>query len=74
VYSQSSEINNSRVGLVVARELEASSVRAGILLSGQVNGDVETILDTPRALLAGLTAGVVTGLVMFFLRMISNRR
>jgi len=40
--------------MIVARELQASSVRTGILIAGNVNGEIQTVLDTPGFCLAEL--------------------
>ena len=35
------------------------------IIASRLNGNVETVLDTPRAMLAGLTAGTAMGLVLW---------
>jgi hypothetical protein len=39
-----------------------------------VDGPVDTVLDTPRAILAGLTAGIAFGLVYLAGRLLVRRR
>jgi len=55
----------SQAGAIIAREVHGGFVQTTILLASKVDGPVESVLDTPRAMLAGLTAGVAIGLVMF---------
>jgi hypothetical protein len=45
-----------------------------VLLAGQTNGPVETLLDTRGALLAGLVGGTLTGLVLFAGNLFFRRR
>jgi hypothetical protein len=63
VTAGTAEIVNGRVGLLMTRELHGEAIQSTILLSGKVEGDVQTVLDTPRAMLVGLTAGIAIGLV-----------
>ena len=60
--------------LVAAREVSGESIKTSLLLAGHVHGPVETVLDTPRALLAGLSAGVAVGLVLWLGSLLSRRR
>ena len=74
VFSQSITANSGAAGLIVSGEVDAQSVRAGILLARQVNGEVEAVLDTPRALLAGIAAGSAAGLVIFLMQLLVRKR
>jgi len=60
--------------VVVAREVHGEALRTVVLLAGRVDGPVETMVDTPRALLAGLAAGIGTGLVLVLFRLLLGRR
>ena len=64
----------SRAGIVITRDIRSDTIRTGILLAGKIDGNVETFLDTPRAMLAGLTAGTAVGLVLWVSRLISGRK
>ncbi|MEJ2709589.1 MAG: hypothetical protein P8074_18405 [Anaerolineales bacterium] len=66
-------MRESSAGLVVSQQVRAEQVRSTILLAGQVNGTVETVLDTPRALLAGLASGVAVGLVLLAGNLLSRK-
>jgi hypothetical protein len=43
-------------------------------LAREVNGTVETILDTRGALVAGLVSGIAVGLVLSVFNMLTRRR
>jgi hypothetical protein len=74
VYAQAVELHEAQAAVVVAREVHSGSLRTGVLLAGRVEGPVETIVDTPRALLAGLSAGIGIGLVLFLFQLLLGRR
>ena len=63
VSSGSAEIVNGRIGVLLTREVHGEAIQSTILLSGRVDGPVQTVVDTPRAMLIGLTAGIAIGLV-----------
>lgn len=73
VRAQTVQVDQSKIGIVIAQEVKGSTIQTGILLTRNVNGYVQTFLDTPRALLTGIVAGVVTGLVLFGLRIVSGK-
>ena len=50
--------------MVVARHVDATETRATVLLAGQVNGTVTTLLDTRQVAVVGLLAGLGIGLVL----------
>ncbi|MCS6994385.1 MAG: hypothetical protein NZP74_11200 [Anaerolineales bacterium] len=54
--------------LVAGANIQAETVRAGILIGRQVNGSVQTLFDARSALLAGLAGGVVAGLILLAAR------
>ncbi len=64
------KVVNSAIGMLTAERVEAESIRAGVVLSRQVVGQVETVLDTPRAVVAGLSAGIALGLVYLVTRLL----
>jgi hypothetical protein len=74
VISETATLQESRAKVVIARQVQSAGTRTAILLAGKVEGSVETALDTPRALLAGLTAGVAVGLVLFVGKLLSRKR
>jgi hypothetical protein len=52
---------NSRAGILIARQVDADNIRTGILIASQVEGNVEAVIDTQRAILIGLVTGLVFG-------------
>ncbi len=51
-----------KAGALVGRIVQAENVRSGILIARQVNGSVETLIDTRSAVLAGLVGGMIAGI------------
>lgn len=72
--ADSGTLQDSTAGIVIARQVLQGPVHTTVLLASQVEGPVETLLDTPRALLAGLASGVAVGLVMLIGRLLTRRR
>lgn len=70
----SAELHNTCMGVVFAQQLQGESIQTSFLVSKQVEGSVNTILDTPRAILAGLTAGIAFGLVYLVGSLLVRRR
>jgi hypothetical protein len=68
------EQQNCRSGVVITRSADMRGSSTLVLLAGQTNGPVETLLDTRGALLAGLIGGTVTGLVLFVGNLLFRRR
>jgi hypothetical protein len=73
LYTGSAQLQDTQTALMVARQVQGAA-RSTILIAGQVEGPVQTTLDTPRAILAGLTAGIAVGLVLFVGRLLTLRR
>ncbi len=71
--AQTAQVDNSGVGILVAKDLHLERSRSLILLARNVDGQVETVLDTRGALLTGLSAGLAVGLILF-LRSLMRRR
>ncbi|MEK7784935.1 MAG: hypothetical protein AAB658_05845, partial [Chloroflexota bacterium] len=68
--AETAELKNSLAGVLVANTVNTTGSRSLVLIAGNVNGPVETVLDlrrTQSVLLAGLSAGLVVGLI-FLLR------
>jgi hypothetical protein len=68
------EIEKSRVGMIVARDTNLSNSSTIVLLAKNVNGPVETLLDTRGAIYAGLIAGIAMGMVRFVGSLLTRRR
>ena len=68
------ELDNSQAGLLLANEIHTTGSRSVFMLAGHIDGPVETVLDTPRTILAGLVAGVAVGLVLMVGNLLTRRR
>jgi hypothetical protein len=56
-------VNRGQIRYVQAGRAELQDTTVGLLLAREVHGDVRVLLDQKGALLAGLAAGLVLGLV-----------
>jgi hypothetical protein len=65
---------NSRSALTVAGTADLRDSSTFVLLAREVNGPVETVLDTRGAVAAGLVAGIAIGLVLFLGGLLTRRR
>ena len=74
LFADTVHLHESQAGLIVGRQVTGESIRTKILLAGKVEGSVETLIDTPRTLLFGISAGVATGLVLTLFRLILRRK
>ena len=75
VYSQTVELReNSQAGLVFARQVSGDRIKTKLLLAGNVDGQVETVMDTRQALLAGIGSGFVLGLMLLIGQLLSRRK
>jgi hypothetical protein len=74
VVAESAEVHHGMTGLVAGREVHVNESQTGILLAGNVQGNVNTVLDTRGALIAGLTGGLFAGLMLLLGRMLFRRR
>ena len=70
----SAEFLNSRAGVVLSRQVSGERLNSIVLLAGKVEGTVETVVDTPRALLAGLAFGATIGTFMLLGSLLSRRK
>ena len=68
------KLYNAQVGAVVGRKIDADNSSSVILLAQEVNGTVETMLDTRGALLAGVVSGITIGLLLIVGRLFTRRR
>jgi hypothetical protein len=74
VVAGSAEVHNAMAGFVAGRDVQVNESRTGILLARTVHGDVNTVLDTRGALIAGLTAGLFSGLMLLLGRVLFRRK
>jgi hypothetical protein len=50
--------------LTVARQVNGDSIKTAVLFAGEINGPVETVIDQNNAMIFGVFAGLVAGLVI----------
>lgn len=74
VMAGSAEIHHGMAGFVAGQEIHVNESRTGILFARTVHGDVNTVLDTRGALIAGLTGGLFAGLMLLLGRMLFGRK
>jgi hypothetical protein len=74
VVAGSADVHHGAAGFVAGREVHVSEARTGILLARTVYGDVNTVLDTRGALIAGLTGGLFAGLMLLLGRVLFRRK
>ena len=68
------EVHHGMSGFVVGREVHVNESRTGILLARTVHGNVNTVLDTRGALIAGLTGGLFAGLMLLLGRVLFRQK
>ena len=66
---QRAEMRGGLAGIVAAREVRAEGVRALLVISPRIEGDIHPVLSARQALLAG----VAFGLILFILRRLTGR-
>lgn len=74
VLAGTAKIHHGMAGFVAGREVDVKQSRIGILLARTVHGDVNTMLDTRGALIAGLTGGLFAGLMLLLGRVLFRRK
>ena len=74
VTAGSADVHNAMAVFVAGREVNVNESRMGILLARTVHGNVSTVLDTRGALIAGLTAGLFSGLMLLLGRVLFRRK
>lgn len=67
------QLDGTRAALVAGGTVNATGTSTGLLLAREVHGDVSAILDTRGALLAGISGGLMIGLVLLIGGLLSGR-
>jgi hypothetical protein len=73
IMAGSTNLGNTYAGLGAGRDVRGERIESLILLAGNVEGDVSTVIDTRGALLAGVAGGFIAGLVLLVGRFIFRR-
>jgi hypothetical protein len=74
VMAGSVELDHAHVGILAGREVRGEQIRTVILLSGKVEGNVTTMMDTRSALIAGLVGGLFAGIMLLLGRGLFGRK
>jgi hypothetical protein len=64
IITNTANIQDTHANVLIAQEIQGGPVRSVILLAGNVEGSVETYLNTRQALFAGLAAGIGAVLIL----------
>lgn len=74
VLADSVDMGNTYAGLVAGGQVRGERIETLILLANHVEGDVQTMVDTRSALIAGTVGGVLAGVVLLIGRLVFGRR
>jgi len=74
VLANSANLGNTYAGLVAGGNVRGESIETLIFLGNHVEGDVQTVVDTRAALIAGTVGGLLTGIVLLIGRLVFGRR
>ncbi|RLD06456.1 MAG: hypothetical protein DRI56_08000 [Chloroflexota bacterium] len=74
IISGSIEARDIETGAIVSRHVSGEKIHTSLLLAGNVEGSIETAVDTSQVLLFGLVMGIVTGLIMAVGRLLFGRQ
>lgn len=66
--------DGASMGIMLATSVKAEKVRTVLLIASEVEGPVETVLDTRRVVLASLLAGAAAGAVVLLGQLFFGRR
>jgi hypothetical protein len=73
ILAGSANLGNTYAGMVAGREVRGERIESLVLLAGNVDGEVFTVIDTRGALLAGMVGGLFAGMVLLIGRFIFGR-
>jgi hypothetical protein len=74
VLANSVDLGNTYAGLVAGGNVRSDQIETLIFLGNHVEGDVQTVVDTRSALIAGMVGGLMTGIVLLIGRLVFGRR
>jgi hypothetical protein len=74
VMAESVHLGNTYAGVVVGDQVRGEQIETLFLLSRHVEGDVQTVVDTRAALIAGTVGGLLAGIVLLIGRLVFGRR
>lgn len=74
VLAGNADVRNMMAGVVAGTEVRVSDSRTVLLIGRNVQGNVTTLMDTRSALIAGLVAGLFSGMMLLLGRTLFGRR
>lgn len=70
VLAESANLGNTYAGVVAGSQVRSERIESLILLARNVEGDVQTVIDTRSALIAGMVGGLFAGIFLLVGRML----
>lgn len=67
-------LGNTYAGVVAANDVRGERIETLILLGSHIEGNVQTVIDTRSALIAGMVGGLMTGIIMLIGRLVFGRK
>ena len=74
VLANTISLGNTYAGMVAGGQVRGERIETLILLGNHVEGDIQTVVDTRSALIAGTVGGVLAGIVLLIGRLVFGRR
>jgi len=74
VIAGTANMGNTYAGVVAGDQVKSERIETLILLSNHVEGEVQTVVDTRSALIAGMVGGLLTGTILLIGRLVFGRR
>lgn len=74
VVARGADIRNAMAVVVVGQDVQVTEARTVLLIGKNVQGNVTTLMDTRDALIAGLVAGLFSGIMLLLGRMLFGRK
>ena len=74
VMAGSINLGNTYAGVVAGDKVHAERIETLLLLGNHIEGDVQTVVDTRGALIAGMVGGLMTGIVLLIGRLVFGRK
>jgi redox-regulated HSP33 family molecular chaperone len=74
VLANSVNLGNTYAGVVAGDKIQSERIETLILLGNHVEGNVQTVVDTRSALIAGTVGGLLAGIILLIGRLVFGRR
>lgn len=74
VMADTVNLGNTYAGVVAGGQVKGEQIETLFLLSNHVEGDVQTVVDTRSALIAGTVGGLLAGIILLIGRLVFGRR